>query len=194
MEKEKVKAEKELMTAYMTAYFHRVEKLEPFETYRKRLDGSEPQNTQMSDNDMLNKIMQLHKTMNGQTAEKQGVLFLLKKFTVNLDIEQQASNNAIFINSNDSNSFNLTLNILESAVAKNLTGITSAYLDVMKPDGTVTSVLCTVTTATAGVLTVTLAQTVYPLLGQYKALVKITDSDGSIATTNSFVFVVQSGW
>jgi hypothetical protein len=119
---------------------------------------------------------------------------LLKKFTINLDIEQQPSNNVIFINSNDSNSFNLTLNILESAVAKNLTGITSANLDIMKPDGTTTSVSCTITTPLSGILTVTLAQTVYPLNGQYKALVKITDSDGSIVTTNSFVFVVQAGW
>jgi BppU N-terminal domain len=119
---------------------------------------------------------------------------LLKKFTVNLDIEQQPSNNAIFVNSNDSNSFNLTLNILESAVAKNLTGITSANLDIMKPDGTTVATACTITNATAGILTVTVAQSFYPLLGQYKALVKITDSDGSIATTNSFVFVVQAGW
>lgn len=119
---------------------------------------------------------------------------MLKKFSVSLDIEQQPSNNTIFINSNDSNSFNLTLNVLESAVAKNLTGITSAFLDIMKPDGTTVSVSCTITTATSGILTVTVPQSNYSLLGQYKALVKITDSDGSIATTNSFVFVVQQGW
>lgn len=119
---------------------------------------------------------------------------MLKKFTVNLDIEQQPSNNAIFVNSNDSNSFNLTLNILESAVAKNLTGITSAYIDIMKPDGSTVSVLCTISNAIGGVLTVTLPAAAIPLSGQYKALVKITDSDGSIANTNSFIFDVQAGW
>lgn len=70
MEKEKVQAEKELMTAYMTAYFHRVEKLESFETYRKRLDGvdaSEPEKKGMSNEAMLAKVMELHNSMNGQT-------------------------------------------------------------------------------------------------------------------------------
>lgn len=119
---------------------------------------------------------------------------MLKKFTVNLDIEQITSNNTIFVSNTDSNSFNLTLNILESAVAKNLTGITTAYLDIMKPDGTIVSVLCTVSNAPGGVLTVTFTQATIALPGQYKALVKITDSDASITNTNSFIFVVQAGW
>lgn len=119
---------------------------------------------------------------------------MLKKFSINLDIEQPTVNNAFFVTTLDSNSVNITLNILESGVAKNTTGIISATLDIMKPDGTVVSATCTNTTPTAGVLTVTLASTVYQLVGTYKALVKITDSDGSIATTNSFYFVSQAGW
>lgn len=65
-----MEAEKDLLTAYMTAYFHRVEKLEPFETYRKRLDQAEPEQKKMSDDDMLQKILQLNNAMNGTTAEK----------------------------------------------------------------------------------------------------------------------------
>ena len=72
MEKEKAEAEKDLMVAYMTAYFHRVEKLESFETYRQRLDGVEvePVKKEMSVDEMLQKVMQIHESMNGQTTEK----------------------------------------------------------------------------------------------------------------------------
>lgn len=69
-EQQKSEAEKDLLSSYMTAYFHRVEKLEPFETYRKRLDGTETEKKGMSDDEMLQKILQLHNTMNGATSEK----------------------------------------------------------------------------------------------------------------------------
>lgn len=117
-----------------------------------------------------------------------------KKFTINLDIEQITTNALFYLATTDLNSPFLTINILESAVAKNLTGITSAYIDIMKPDGSTVSVLCTISNAIGGVLTVTLPAAAIPLSGQYKALVKITDSDGSIANTNSFIFDVQAGW
>jgi hypothetical protein len=69
MENEKAKAEKDLMISYMTAYFQRVEKLEPFETYRQRLDGveAEPIKKGMSVEEMLQKVTQIHESMNGQT-------------------------------------------------------------------------------------------------------------------------------
>lgn len=113
---------------------------------------------------------------------------------MNLDIEQIASNSPFTVTTMDSNSVNITVNVLESAVAKNITGITSAYLDVMKPDGTTTSVLCTISNATGGVLTVTLPATAINVVGTYKAFVKITDSDGSITTTNTFSFIVTNSW
>lgn len=62
------------MNAYMTAYFYRVEKLERFETYRSRLDqAEETKPKQMSNEDMLAKVMALHNSMNGETVNETGV-------------------------------------------------------------------------------------------------------------------------
>jgi hypothetical protein len=116
-----------------------------------------------------------------------------KNFTINVDIEQQPSNSIFYLETTDVNSPFLTINVLESAISKNLTG-TTCNLDIMKPDGTTTTVACTISNATSGVLTVTLPTTAINLPGQYKALVQITDTDASVVNTNSFVFVVQSGW
>jgi hypothetical protein len=64
-EKQKEEAEKDLLTAYMTAYFHRIEKLEPFETYRSKLYNAEQDEKASSNEDLLQKVLQLHEKMNG---------------------------------------------------------------------------------------------------------------------------------
>lgn len=62
-EKQKQKGENDLLLAYMTAYFHRIEKLESFDTYRKKM--SEPEKKVMSDEEMLAKVTQLHGLFGG---------------------------------------------------------------------------------------------------------------------------------
>lgn len=71
-EKQKIEAEKDLLNAYMTAYFQRVDKLEQFETYRKRLDKAEDSQKQMSNEDMLKKVMELNAMMNGANNQQGG--------------------------------------------------------------------------------------------------------------------------
>lgn len=63
-EKQKAEAEKDLLTSYMTAYFHRIEKLEPFETYRSKLDNAEPEKKRMTDEDMLQKVLRFNQILN----------------------------------------------------------------------------------------------------------------------------------
>jgi hypothetical protein len=118
---------------------------------------------------------------------------VLKKFTVNLDIEQTPSNTPFIVTTMDSNSVNITINVLESSVAKAVTG-TTCVLDIMKPDGTVVPQSCTISNGAGGVLTVTLPATAISLVGNYKAFVKITDVDASVCTTNTFAFSVTNSW
>lgn len=116
-----------------------------------------------------------------------------KLFTVNLDIEQQPSNPIFYVNTLDSNSVQITINVLESALAKNITGITPV-LDILKPDGTTVTQSGTITNATGGVLTVILPSTATTLIGLHQAVLKMTDTDSSIAVTNSFQYVVNKGY
>lgn len=67
-EKQKQEAEKDLLNAYMTAYFHRIDKLETFETYRGKMDEQDkPKSTGMSDESMLRMVEQLNARMGGNT-------------------------------------------------------------------------------------------------------------------------------
>lgn len=118
---------------------------------------------------------------------------MLKKFTVNLDIEQQPSNPIFYVSTIDLNSVQLTINVLESANIKNITGTTNV-LDIMNPDGTTVSQNCTISDPVNGVVTVILPSSATSLIGIHQALLKITDVDGSIVVTNSFQYIVNQGY
>lgn len=116
-----------------------------------------------------------------------------KLFTVNLDIEQNPSNTVFNVSTLDSASVQITINVLESAIAKNITGVTPV-LDIMKPDGTTVTQAGTITNATGGVLTVVLPALATALVGLHSALLKITDVDSSVVITNSFQYIVNKGY
>lgn len=69
MQKEKERAERELSIAYTTAYFHRVERLEPLDTYRKQMNG-ETKKKAMTSEEMLQKVMELNAKMGGSAPAK----------------------------------------------------------------------------------------------------------------------------
>jgi hypothetical protein len=71
MQKEKERVENELVVAYTTAYFHRVERLEPLEHYTKQMQGEKP-NKSMSDDDMLKKVLELNAKMGGSAPPTKG--------------------------------------------------------------------------------------------------------------------------
>lgn len=69
-EKYMLQSENDLLSAYMTAYFHRVEKLETFETYRSKMTGKEQVPKGMSDDHMLAKVAQLNGMYGGITKHE----------------------------------------------------------------------------------------------------------------------------
>jgi hypothetical protein len=68
-EKNKKEAESDLLTAYMTAYFHRVDKLESFEHYHKKFSGQEEEKRFMTDEEMLAKVAELNAVFGGSTSK-----------------------------------------------------------------------------------------------------------------------------
>lgn len=68
-EKAKIDSERDLLNAYMTAYFHRVDKLETFDTYLNKVEKTKEKRKEMTNDEMLEKVKQLNRLFGGNTNQ-----------------------------------------------------------------------------------------------------------------------------